>query len=89
MTPSRIFAIVSFNEKNKGEDNSYMRPVYITPRVFGRFYTEKERQINVDKEMLLVLPDGTPCRIAYLSVDKHGSIVLQAKPQPIEGYVPS
>ena len=39
-----------------------MKPVYITPRVLAHFYLNHEARINEDAEILLVLPDGTPCR---------------------------
>ena len=63
-----------------------MTPVYITPRVLARYYLEHESRLNEDSEILLVLPDGTPCRIAYIDVDRHGGLVLQAKEEPIHGY---
>jgi len=63
-----------------------MKPVYITPRVLGKFFMEHEARINIDAELLLVLPDGTPVRVAFVDVDKHGALVLQAKPEPIHGY---
>ena len=47
---------------------------------------EHEARINIDAELLLVLPDGTPVRVAFVDVDKHGALVLQAKPEPIHGY---
>lgn len=63
-----------------------MTPVYITPRVLARYYLEHEGRINEDAEILLVLPDGTPCRIAYIDVDKHGALILQTRPETIHGY---
>lgn len=63
-----------------------MKPIYITPRVLARYYLEHESRCNEDAEILLVLPDGTPCRIAYIDVDKHGALILQAKEEPIHGY---
>ena len=56
-----------------------MNPVYITPRVLAHFYLNHEARINEDAEILLVLPDGTPCRVKYIDVDKHGALILQAK----------
>lgn len=65
-----------------------MLPVYITPRVLGRFFEEHHSRINIDAELLLICPDGTPVRVKYLDVDKHGALILQAKPEPIHGYEP-
>jgi hypothetical protein len=65
-----------------------MKPVYITPRLIARYYLEHEARINEDSEILLVLPDGTPCRIAYIDIDKHGTLVLQTKEEAIHGYRP-
>lgn len=65
-----------------------MKPVYITPRVLARYYLENEGRLNEDAEILLILPDGTPCRVKYLDVDKHGALVLQAQEEPIHGYRP-
>ena len=63
-----------------------MKPVYITPRVLARYYLANDSRINEDSEILLVLPDGTPVRIAYIDVDKHGTLILQCKEEPIHGY---
>ena len=63
-----------------------MKPIYITPRVLARYYLENESRFNEDAEILLVLPDGTPCRVKYIDVDKHGTLILQAKEEPIHGY---
>lgn len=63
-----------------------MKSVYITPRVLGKFFLEHEALINIDAELLLVLPDGTPCRVKYIDVDKHGTLILQCKEEPIHGY---
>lgn len=59
-----------------------MTPVYITPRVLARWYLEHDRRVNEDAEILLVLPDGTPCRVRYIDVDKYGALILQAKEEP-------